>query len=336
MFNGTQRTIANYTRWIDHCKNRLVYEKAMLEEQGAADLLKPKPRPKQLPLCNYKAPQGIEIENRYHRGEFSTYPQKEMTKAEYKAIYTDHKGTRIVEGSHRVRIAVIGMKWYCVFLTDSKAHKKPEKVEAQPAQEIKPAPQPARSQAQEPETNKFDEMKATLKDGVKAVSAPQLFPTPADLAQRMVNYAGIQTGHTLLEPSAGTGHLLDAVRGAGVAAVQTAVEIDSRLCDRLRTKGYDDVRQQDFLACNGDLGSFDRIIMNPPFVKSQDIKHIKHALKFLKPGGRLVALCANGPRQQEQLKTIAEESGGYWEELPPGTFKQAGTMVNTAMLIIEG
>jgi hypothetical protein len=76
--------------------------------------------------------------------------------------------------------------------------------------------------------------------------------------------------------------------------------------------------------------------MNPPFVNGADIQHIKHAVTFLKPGGRLVAICANGPRQQAALKPLAEQSGGYWEDLPAGTFADQGTNVNTAMLVIEG
>ena len=44
-----------------------------------------------------------------------------------------------------------------------------------------------------------------------------------------------------------------------------------------------DVRCTDFLACNGDLGKFDRILMNPPFADGADIKHIEHAIGFLKP-----------------------------------------------------
>jgi methylase of polypeptide subunit release factors len=83
-------------------------------------------------------------------------------------------------------------------------------------------------------------------------------------------------------------------------------------------------------------GKFDRIIMNPPFINGADIKHIKHALPMLKPDGRLVAICANGPRQQAQLKPIAEGSGGFYEPLPAGTFKDKGTNVNTALLVIEG
>lgn len=76
---------------------------------------------------------------------------------------------------------------------------------------------------------------------------------------------------------------------------------------------------------------FDRIVMNPPFENGADIKHIEHARHLLKPGGRLVAICANGPRQRDRLMPLAS----HWEDLPPGTFKDAGTMVNTALLVID-
>ncbi|MCP3942977.1 MAG: DUF3560 domain-containing protein [Desulfobacteraceae bacterium] len=56
-----EKTVKHYSRWVSHCDNRLLYEKAMLEAQGALDLLKPKKRPKMLPLCNYKASQGIPL-----------------------------------------------------------------------------------------------------------------------------------------------------------------------------------------------------------------------------------------------------------------------------------
>jgi 16S rRNA G1207 methylase RsmC len=78
-----------------------------------------------------------------------------------------------------------------------------------------------------------------------------------------------------------------------------------------------------------DLGKFDRVLMNPPFQNADDIKHIQHAISFLNPGGVLVAICANGPRQQEKLKPLAES----WEVLPAGTF--AGTGVNAALLVIR-
>ena len=124
------RTIAWYTRLVDHNDNRLIYEKAMLGEQGASDLLKPKPRPKQPPLLNYRAPEGLEIENKWNSGSFIHYAPVEMTKAEYKKIYSDYKGTEHING-HRVRVAIQHgenySRTYChVFLTDSKEHKRPE------------------------------------------------------------------------------------------------------------------------------------------------------------------------------------------------------------------
>ena len=86
----------------------------------------------------------------------------------------------------------------------------------------------------------------------------------------------------------------------------------------------------DFLSFNGNLGAFDRIIMNPPFENAVDIKHINHALTMLKPSGRLVALCANGPRQREAFQNMAD----YWEDLPTGSFKEQGTGVNVALMVI--
>ena len=71
--------------------------------------------------------------------------------------------------------------------------------------------------------------------------------------------------------------------------------------------------------------------MNPPFAKGADIKHIRHALQFVKPGGRLVALCANGPRQQRELEPIAST----YEPLPEGSFKSSGTSVRVVLLTFD-
>lgn len=187
-------------------------------------------------------------------------------------------------------------------------------------------------------------MKEQLRTGqaVKVVTAPQLFPTPNDLAQRMAVLAGCMAGQRILEPSAGTGSLIKAIHdSAGVDNVQVvAIEFNQSLAacleaQKINTLGANDatydIRCNDFLECGSELGLFDRILMNPPFENASDIKHIKHALEFLKPGGVLVAICANGPRQQEQLKPLAD----LWEALPEGSFKTSGTNVNTAMMIIK-
>lgn len=186
------------------------------------------------------------------------------------------------------------------------------------------------------EHDPFENMKQILAGGgVKVVSAPQLFPTPTQLATRMVDIADIQPGDDVLEPSAGTGRILDALQPVSPQIGRlVAVELNHDLASGLeRSYGIVvDVHQGDFLECSPDtLGRFDVILMNPPFANADDIKHIQHAMTFLKPGGRLVAVCANGPRQNDRLKPIIEECG-EWEDLPAGTFKSSGTGVNTALL----
>jgi protein-L-isoaspartate O-methyltransferase len=91
-----------------------------------------------------------------------------------------------------------------------------------------------------------------------------------------------------------------------------------------------DCRCGDFLEMNGELGTFDRIVMNPPFADAADIRHILHARAKLKPGGRLVAICANGPRQRAALGPIADA----WIDLPAGSFKESGTGVNAAIVVM--
>lgn len=326
--------IKHADKWINHLDNRLLYEKAMLDEAGASDLLKPAPRPEQLPLCNYRAPEGfIMVPNIYHRGQLEKYRQVDMTKAEYTKINTDYKGTNVVENSHRVRITILHSPSYervTVFLTDSKTHLKPEPIEkkeinpdlirraiAPTYQEKKPDPQAA----------KFDAMKESLKTGVQTVSAPQLFPTPPDIAARMVEHLDVEPGMSIADPSAGTGNLLKALPNVRPYGCITAIEINSELCKLLEPLA-DVVYNEDFLQFTG--AEFDRIIMNPPFENGADINHIRHAFTMLKPGGRLVALCANGPRQQAAFRETAD----HWGPLPAKSFSAQGTNVNVALLVL--
>lgn len=335
---------AGRARWLTHYDNRLTYEKAMLEESGGLDLLKPKPRPKQLPICNYRQ-EKIIYPNKYQRGELCTARQVEMTQVEFKKIYSDYKGTEIIDNSHRVRIALLrdqrSTERVCVFLTDSKVHTKPEPITLEPVTPNFP-PLPSVNPYQVPaEQQRAQEMRAKREamPEIEVTYADQFYPTPPDVAARMVELADIHGEQTILEPSAGSGNILyeiikyEVIHGKEWEPTQvTAVEVDSKLHMDISASGQAHTTiQADFLKCNGNLGTFDRIIMNPPFKNAADIKHIQHARALLNPGGKLVAICANGSRQQDQLKPLATT----WEELPEDTFKSAGTGVRTVMLSIE-
>lgn len=279
---------------------------------------------------------------------FPSEGSQNMTKQEWDDLWHDYKTTRTAHasekyGAYRYRVAIRRGNLVPIFITDAK------RVDP-PAPSLLPPPEqpvflntPVRHQTiyKAPEPTVFDAMKDALKEGVKVVSAPQLFPTPPDLVQRMVYAAHLYKYPALriLEPSAGTGAILAALKPWDTAEI-VAVEINLALADALRARFNMEasniaVNCCDFLQQNGNLGTFDRILMNPPFVNGADIEHITHALTLLKDGGRLVAICADGPRQNAKLRPIVEESGGQWEPLPADTFKESGTGVNTVLLVVD-
>ncbi len=323
------KTIDWCNQWIDHYTNRIEYEKAMLGEQGGTVADRVKPEKGGACKCWVDRGHWIEIQkvnkvsvtvlDNWGNGgaDFTrTIPFDKLTAVMSKEDYDAYKaGLNEAAQKHDLAVAEESARRSAEFRESVKAE----------------------------ENSVFGQMKESLRQGVQVVSAPQLFPTPIELAKRMVKLANVKPGERVLEPSAGTGNLLDPVRDAftGMDCGKiVAVEINHSLASNLRQKrdktlyANDDnfkIVQADFLKCNGDLGTFDRIVMNPPFENGSDIKHIQHAISFLKPGGRLVALCANGPRQREKLVPLASE----WEDLPQGTFASQGTGVNVALLVID-
>lgn len=165
------------------------------------------------------------------------------------------------------------------------------------------------------------------------------FPTPEGLARRMADELDVNASHTVLEPSAGKGSLIDAVIAAGADVKNVeALEIVGDLRKLLELKGYK-VVGNNFL---DHTGSYDRIIMNPPFEKGQDMEHVRHAYGLLKPGGKLVAITSEGPffrkdKKADEFRAWLDDVGGWSEQLPEGSFKDSdrSTGVATRMVVIE-
>lgn len=176
---------------------------------------------------------------------------------------------------------------------------------------------------------RIETMRARLDERAPVVevsAASQLFVTPEPACLRLVTLAEVKDGDFILEPSAGTGAILRAIKHATPAARCDAVELNAALAGHLRGAFPDiNVWCGDFMEY-GQAIQYDKIIMNPPFNHAQDIRHIQRALSLLKPDGLLTAICLNGPRQQKILKPLSD----IWEELPRGTFSY--TDVSTAMI----
>lgn len=179
------------------------------------------------------------------------------------------------------------------------------------------------------------------------VSAKQEFGrfyTPPDLARRVVALAEIEPGMTVLEPSAGQGAL--ALEAAAAGAAVFCVELDPAshevLFSHVGERGLRSAWRGDFLAREPeDLlpERVDRVIMNPPFAKGADCRHVLHAHRFLRPGGRLVAIMSAGitfrAAFHTHVRALVAAYGGSIEPLPPGSFKASGTAVNAAVVTIS-
>jgi len=153
---------------------------------------------------------------------------------------------------------------------------------------------------------------------------PGFFPTPRAVVSLMLDHADIRAGHSVLEPSAGKGDLIKAALSLG--ATVRGYEINYTLAEHCHKQGFD-VRCCDFLD-TVPIVKFDRVLMNPPFERGIDARHIRHAVQFLKPGGRLVAVACSttGAKLANEFEVIA---------LPVGSFKAAdrATGVNTCLVI---
>lgn len=163
-----------------------------------------------------------------------------------------------------------------------------------------------------------------------------MFFTPPALADLVARVASVR-GRTVLEPSAGRGALLRPCLALGAAEV-LAVEIHPENCRHLAgviasAQVPAALEEADFLSLEPEQ-RFDRVVMNPPFSRGEDLRHVARARCWVKPGGRLVAVIA-GNLDRQPLKNLMADDLGSLERLPDGSFTDAGTGVRTALLTLE-
>lgn len=163
------------------------------------------------------------------------------------------------------------------------------------------------------------------------------FPSPPDVVARLMELADVQHGMRVLEPSAGKGAIAYACADAG-ATVDCYELMEANFVALAGDMRLGAVRHMDFLAQVPEA-SYDRVVMNPPFAKQADIKHVLHALRFLKHGGLLVSVMAasaafRGNKLTQDFRDLIRERGGDFEALPEGAFKASGTMVRSLIVTI--
>jgi hypothetical protein len=180
-----------------------------------------------------------------------------------------------------------------------------------------------------------EEEDAKPRAGTSVSKDLQFYWSPADVIAKALEFAGIYNlrewrnnppePSRILEPSCGDGRIMDAIRAHGHRAF--GIEYHAGRSAEARTKGHN-VLTANFLECPAEP-TFDFVVMNPPFYGRHYLKHIRHALEFLKPGGTLVSILpATAWYDHGELK-------GDWRDLPAGSFSEAGTNVPTGLLKIR-
>jgi protein-L-isoaspartate O-methyltransferase len=230
--------------------------------------------------------------------------------------------------------------------------------------------------ADDPEVRREIEQKKAQREIQRAeqelafASIPGYFPTPKSIAATLAERLELAPGMSVLEPSAGSGRLAEAVRAECPEAGIECVEQHYTLAELLQKKGFT-VFRRDFLELAAEARTlgvrYDRIIMNPPFEQLQDVEHIRAAYDLLKPGGIMIAIMSpggffRGDRRAVEFRNWLAESCGYldaydegvphweasswevdhngadlveWHTLPHGTFKESGTDVSARVLTIR-
>ena len=135
------------------------------------------------------------------------------------------------------------------------------------------------------------------------------YPTPLEVINDMIFGLDVYNKE-VLEPSAGSGNIVDVLNDLG--ANVSACEIEPKLRNVLQNKC--DLIGDDFLKLTKeDCSHFNFIIMNPPF--SADETHIIHAWNVAPSGCEIIALCNNNTlsntysRNRKELMSIINNYG---------------------------
>lgn len=167
----------------------------------------------------------------------------------------------------------------------------------------------------------------------------QFFETPAEVADWLVMLAGgIHENDTVLEPSAGRGALIKAIHRACPSVTVECYELIPENREFLHSLDNVIILDEDFT--KDSVGSYTKIIANPPFSGNQDIEHVRIMYKLLEKGGTLAAITSSHWKIASEKKCVdfrnwLEEVHGEVFEIGAGEFKESGTSISTMAVVIR-
>lgn len=160
------------------------------------------------------------------------------------------------------------------------------------------------------------------------------YPTPKEVISRMMQGEDV-VGKVILEPSAGSGNIVEWLKEAGakeVIACEINEDLQKIVGKKCRLVG------DDFLKLRAEeVSHIDMIVMNPPF--SQDVRHILHAYEIAPAGCRIISLCNSQTisnafsTERKKLKEIIEYNG--YDEYLGECFKAADRTTGVGVSLIK-
>ncbi len=200
-------------------------------------------------------------------------------------------------------------------------------------------------------------LESVQRDGVMPENNPlDFYATPPDVVDGLLVCADLKAPYgvdsvpwvhkdaRVLEPSAGTGAIADAVKREWPGLGITCVELNPLNARHLIAKGHV-TAHADFLAlpATGDTWGregFDYVVMNPPFTAKGApllwVDHVEHAWSLVVEGGRLASIVPASieTRSDARIRALRRTiliHGGI-EPVNPGVFKGSGTTVETRII----
>lgn len=165
------------------------------------------------------------------------------------------------------------------------------------------------------------------------------FPTPEPVGYKMVEWARLEDGEEVLEPSAGHGAIARYVpMSNGLTAVEPSQDLFSLL--QLRAGGNGRKFMNDIFENLNTVNKYDVVVMNPPYGQAgkKAIDHLSKAFDHLNEGGRVIAIIPRGSTDNKFDKWLSETpSAAFVGEvlLPTSAFNRAGTSVSTRVVLVD-
>lgn len=184
-----------------------------------------------------------------------------------------------------------------------------------------------------------EELSRVIRTGVVTdwKKSTDFFYTPDNVVNEMLGLVPKPCAgdFSVLEPSAGQGHILDLLKYNFPNVDIHCIEKNPMHCERLKEKGYSPIND-DFL--NVTPFKVDVVLMNPPF--SEEIEHIKHAYDFVEEDGILITIASamildKSMKKNKEFKEWFNSLDSYDYPLPANSFKESGTNVNSKMLVFH-